>query len=115
QVCTAGCPAHRLTFVEALVHDLVDRRLYEAGGDPFAGVEPLAIVHDVAGVVGDIRRKLAERGGELPQRRRGGIVFQFGSDIVDQTLIRSSAAALASAVSASVRTLLIICPSTVSR
>jgi hypothetical protein len=49
QVRTARGPAHRLTFVEALVDDLVDRGLYEADGDPFVGAPPLAIVHDVTG------------------------------------------------------------------
>jgi len=50
----------------------INRRLYEASGDPFASAEALAIVHDVAGVVGDILCELAERGRKLPQRQRGG-------------------------------------------
>jgi hypothetical protein len=63
QMDAARCPAHRLTFVAALVDDLVDRRLHEAGGDAFAGAEALAIVHDVAHVVGDVRREVTEGGG----------------------------------------------------
>src|SRR5208337_2316656 len=67
-----------LSLVEAFVHDLVDRRRHEAGGDPFASAEALAVVHDVAGVVGDIPCEFAKRGRELPQRRRGGVVVAFG-------------------------------------
>jgi hypothetical protein len=72
QVGAARCPAHRLTFVTALVDDLVDRRLHEGGGDAFTGAEPLAVVHDVAYVVGDIRREFAECKGMLSQRPRSG-------------------------------------------
>jgi hypothetical protein len=50
QVGTARRLAHRLTFATMLVDDLVDHRLYKAGGDAFAGAEALAIVHDVAHV-----------------------------------------------------------------
>src|SRR5271170_5091207 len=52
-------PPHRLTLVKAFVHDLVDRGLHEARRDAFTGAEPLAIVHDVPHVVGDIRGELA--------------------------------------------------------
>lgn len=69
QVGTARCPAHRLTFVAALVDDLVDRQLHESRGDAFTGAKAArAIVHDVAQVVGDVRRELAEGGGKLLQR-----------------------------------------------
>ncbi|MEA2792564.1 MAG: hypothetical protein QOG73_4970 [Acetobacteraceae bacterium] len=48
QVSATGRPAHRLTLVEAFVHDLVDRGLHEAGGDALTGAEAFTVVHDVA-------------------------------------------------------------------
>jgi hypothetical protein len=65
QIGAARCPAHRLTFGAALVDALLDRRPHEAGGDAFMGWEALAIVHDLAYVVGDVRRALPEGGGKL--------------------------------------------------
>jgi len=78
-------PPHRLTLVEAFVHDLVNRRLHEASGDAFAGAEPLTIVHDVTYVIGDVRGELTQRGGQLSQRRRRGVLLQSAGDIVRQT------------------------------
>src|ERR1700722_7211390 len=70
-------PPHRLTFVEALVYDLVDRCFHEAGGNALARAKAFTVVHELTGVVcgdrlnpgGDIiGRVTAERGNGVKWR-----------------------------------------------
>jgi hypothetical protein len=59
QVRAAWRPTHRLSFIEAFVHNLVDRGLHEAGGDPFPSSKAFTVVDDVTNIVANIRGKLA--------------------------------------------------------
>jgi len=53
-MCLVWRPAHLLLLVHALAHNVVDRRLDEAGADAFSVTVALLIVDDEAGIVSHV-------------------------------------------------------------
>ena len=59
-------PLHLLLLSKAFADNGVHRQLNKPRGYALAGAEPLAVVYDAVGVVGDVRREFVRGSGKFP-------------------------------------------------